>query len=78
LPPYNCLLYVSQVAGVGGDPISPNGETQMDLDGEKKRFRVGTHALSARRDNMEVVSPFKDGILSDWDVVEALCEHTLK
>lgn len=35
--------------------------------------------LSYRRDHMEMTSPFNaEGMLEDWDVVEALWEHTLK
>lgn len=50
----------------------------MDVDGARK-LHAGTHALSYRRDGMEVVSPYgDDGILSDWDAVEALCDHILK
>ena len=35
--------------------------------------------LSYRRDHMEMTSPFNaEGLLEDWDVVEALWAHTLK
>ena len=65
------------MVGVGGESIAANGGDTMEVDGARK-LHVGTHALSVHREGMEVVSPFSDGILSDWDAVEALCEHTLK
>ena len=35
--------------------------------------------MSYRRDGMEMCSPFdENGLLEDWDVVEAIWEHTLK
>lgn len=50
----------------------------MDIDGGAGAYHVGTHALGFRRDGMEIVSPFTDGVLSDWDAVEALWDHALK
>ncbi|KAL4451640.1 hypothetical protein ABPG75_007302 [Micractinium tetrahymenae] len=59
------------VLGSGG----PNG---MEVDGAKRTLHVGTHALSHRRDSMEVVSPFKDSVIHDWEAAEGLLEHALK
>lgn len=54
----------------------------MDVDnpssGARSNFHVGSHGLGFRRDGMEIISPFEDGILSDWEAVEALWEHVLK
>jgi actin-related protein len=49
----------------------------MEVDGEGV-YRAGTQALEIRRDGMEVVSPFENGILKEWDAVEALWDHTFK
>lgn len=48
----------------------------MDID--QRQFRAGFGALETATDGMEVVSPFKDGVLDDWDAVEALCQYMLK
>ena len=46
-------------------------------DGETKEYFVGD--ASFRRDHMEMTSPFDDeGLIEDWDVVEAIWEHTLR
>ena len=56
-------------------------------DGEKGKKAAGgggakeyfVNDLSYRRDHMEMTSPFNaEGLLEDWDVVEALWAHTLK
>mmetsp|Transcript_37915 Transcript_37915/g.61441 ORF Transcript_37915/g.61441 Transcript_37915/m.61441 type:complete len:463 (-) Transcript_37915:243-1631(-) len=43
-----------------------------------KKYVVGTSALHFRRDEMEVISPFEAGLITDWDVAEQLLEHTFK
>ena len=48
----------------------------MDIDG--RQFKTGWGALETATEGMEVVSPFKDGLLDDWDAVTALCDHMLK
>ena len=52
----------------------------MEVDGNAsgRKIRVGTHSLGFRRDEMEIASPFTDGILTDWEAVEGLWEHALK
>ena len=46
-------------------------------DGKTKEYFVGD--ASFRRDHMEMTSPFDDeGLIEDWDVVEAIWEHTLR
>lgn len=68
-------VFPSSVGAVGGG--GPDG---MEVDGAagKRTLYVGTHALSHRRDGMEIVSPFQDGIISDWEAAEGLLEHALK
>ncbi|KAB5524724.1 hypothetical protein DKX38_022473 [Salix brachista] len=53
---------------------------QMDVDDatSKCKLYVGSQALGFRRDNMEVLSPFKDGIVSDWDMVDSIWNHAFK
>ena len=67
-----------QAVGVGGESLS-NGSDTMDVDTPSgRRIHVGTQAMNFRRDGMEVQSPFTDGIISDWEALEALWDHALK
>ena len=51
----------------------------MDVDtASGRKIHVGTQAMNFRRDAMEVESPFTDGIISDWEALEALWDHALK
>ena len=58
---------------VGGDEASEGSSA-----GAKREFVVGTNAHSARRDGMRMESPLRDGIVADWDAVEALIDHSYK
>ncbi|GAB4845316.1 Actin- protein 4 [Ancistrocladus abbreviatus] len=44
----------------------------------KHRFYVGSQALGYRRDHMEVLSPFKDGVVADWDIVDTIWDHAFR
>ncbi|GFP94644.1 actin-related protein 4 [Phtheirospermum japonicum] len=44
----------------------------------KRKFYVGSQDLGFRRDHMEVLSPFKDGIVAEWDMVENIWDHALR
>ncbi|KAK8934154.1 Actin-related protein 4 [Platanthera zijinensis] len=44
----------------------------------KRKLYVGTQALGYRRDHMEVLSPFKDGVVTDWDIVDNIWTHTFR
>jgi len=56
----------------------PMGEADGAGGGSKGGKRYNVNSLSYRRDGEEVVSPFKDGVLDDWDVVENIWDHALK
>ena len=58
---------------VGGHEASEGSSA-----GAKREFVVGTNAHSARRDGMRMESPLRDGIVADWDAVEALIDHSYK
>ncbi|KAJ6970195.1 actin-related protein 4 isoform X3 [Populus alba x Populus x berolinensis] len=53
---------------------------QMDVDDttSKCKLYVGSQALGFRRDHMEVLSPFKDGIVADWDMVDSIWNHAFR
>ncbi len=59
--------------------VAGSGQASHDaMDVDQRQFKAGIGALETAVDGMEVVSPFKDGVLDDWEAVEALCEHLLK
>ncbi|KAL4856209.1 Actin-related protein 4 [Chlorella vulgaris] len=66
------FVFPSAVGSLSG------GANGMDIDGAKRTLYVGTHALTHRRDKMEIITPFKDGRLDDWEVAEGLLDHALK
>ncbi|EXB56752.1 hypothetical protein L484_003014 [Morus notabilis] len=49
-----------------GDSEKPKGS---------RKLYVGSQALGFRRDYMEVLSPMKDGIVADWDLVDSIWDH---
>ncbi|KAI8548174.1 hypothetical protein RHMOL_Rhmol07G0252100 [Rhododendron molle] len=44
----------------------------------KRKLYVGSQALGYCRDHMEVLSPIKDGVVVDWDIVENIWDHALR
>ena len=53
------------------------GDVEMKDAGDGRHFLVND--MSYRRDHMELESPFnEEGLLEDWDVVEAIWDHTLR
>ncbi|XP_042964817.1 actin-related protein 4-like isoform X1 [Carya illinoinensis] len=44
----------------------------------KRKLYVGSQALGFRRDNMEVLSPIKDGVVVDWDIVDSIWDHAFR
>lgn len=44
----------------------------------KRKLYVGSQALGYRRDYMEVISPFKDGVVVDWDIVDNIWDHAFR
>ncbi|KAL1293246.1 hypothetical protein HN51_053896 [Arachis hypogaea] len=44
----------------------------------KRKLYVGSQSLGYRRDHMEVVSPLKDGIVADWDIVDNIWDHAFR
>ncbi|CAL1405558.1 unnamed protein product [Linum trigynum] len=64
---------------------STNGEQNSAVDSKtgvkdserkgKRKLYVGSQSLGFRRDNMEVLSPIKDGVVVDWDIVDSIWDH---
>ncbi|XP_022871519.1 actin-related protein 4-like [Olea europaea var. sylvestris] len=63
------------------DPDIPDKNSGSAPDTKSKgnrKFYVGSQDLGFRRDHMEVLSPIKDGIVIDWDMVESIWDHALR
>ncbi|KAL8135526.1 hypothetical protein AgCh_010246 [Apium graveolens] len=63
------------------DPETPDknsGSVQETKSKEKRKLYVGSQALGYRRDNMEVLPTIKDGVVTDWDMVESVWDHALR
>ncbi|XP_050235722.1 actin-related protein 4-like [Mercurialis annua] len=59
------------------DSKSVNVKDSEKVKGNRKLY-VGSQALGFRRDNMEVLSPIKDGVVVDWDIVDSIWDHTFR
>ncbi|KAH7663119.1 actin-like protein 6A protein [Dioscorea alata] len=61
-------------------PDSKNGVRSFDSEKtkSKRKLYVGSQALGYRRDHMEVISPIRDGVVVDWDVVDKIWDHAFR
>ncbi|KAL2461647.1 Actin-related protein 4 [Abeliophyllum distichum] len=59
------------------DPDNPDKNPDTKSKG-KRKFYVGSQDLGFRRDDMEVLSPIKDGIVVDWDMAESIWDYALR
>ncbi|KAG6752961.1 hypothetical protein POTOM_043002 [Populus tomentosa] len=57
---------------------SKNNVKDSEKGKGKRKLFVGSQALGFRRDHMEVLSPFKDGIVADWDIVDSIWDHAFR
>nr|KAF6477056.1 actin like 6A [Molossus molossus] len=60
-----------------------DGSTLMEIDGDKGKqggptYYIDTNALRVPRENMEAISPLKNGMVEDWDSFQAILDHTYK
>lgn len=65
-------------SGAAMDAKSNAKTPDSDKTKGKRKLYVGSQALGYRRDNMEVISPFKDGIVADWDIVDNIWDHAFR
>lgn len=65
-------------SGAAMDAKSNAKTPDSDKTKGKQKLYVGSQALGYRRDNMEVISPFKDGIVADWDIVDNIWDHAFR
>ncbi|KAJ4879461.1 Actin-related protein 4 [Raphanus sativus] len=57
---------------------SNSEDSKSDKEKSKRKLYVGSQALNYRRDHMEILSPIKDGVVSDWDLVDNIWEHAFR
>ncbi|KAL0920786.1 hypothetical protein M5K25_009954 [Dendrobium thyrsiflorum] len=80
---------IEQQEVVNGTKFEKESESMSDLKGglkgldsekakTKRKLYVGSQALGFRRDHMEVISPFQDGVVADWDIVDNIWAHAFK
>nr|XP_027071105.1 actin-related protein 4-like isoform X1 [Coffea arabica]XP_027071107.1 actin-related protein 4-like [Coffea arabica] len=60
------------------NPDKNSGSVPDSKSKAKRKLYVGSQALGFRRDHMEVLSPIKDGIVADWEIVESIWDHAFK
>ncbi|GMI84169.1 actin-related protein 4 [Hibiscus trionum] len=60
------------------DSETNNSNADSNKPKGKRKLYVGSQALGFRRDHMEVVSPLKDGVVVDWDIVDNIWDHAFK
>ncbi|CAF2084009.1 unnamed protein product [Brassica napus] len=74
----------SEAMDVDADSAKNNSNSEdsktneSDKEKGKRKLYVGSQALNYRRDHMEILSPIKDGIVSDWDLVDNIWEHAFR
>ncbi|KAF5445390.1 hypothetical protein F2P56_034441, partial [Juglans regia] len=63
-----------------GSVDSKNTARTVDSDKTKakRKLYVGSQSLRFRRDGMEVLSPIKDGVVVDWDIVDSIWDHAFR
>uniref|UniRef100_A0A8C9SQ59 Actin-like protein 6A n=1 Tax=Scleropages formosus TaxID=113540 RepID=A0A8C9SQ59_SCLFO len=60
-----------------------DGSNPMETEGGKAKqsgttYYIDTNQLRVPRENMEVMSPLKNGMIEDWDSFQAILDHTYK
>lgn len=65
-------------SGSAGESKSNAKSLDTDKGKGKRKLYVGSQALGFRRDNMEVLSPIKDGVVVDWDMVDSIWDHAFR
>ncbi|XP_041913839.1 actin-like protein 6A isoform X1 [Alosa sapidissima] len=68
---------------IGATVDREDGTVPMETDGEKTKqsgttYYIDTNQLRVPRENMEVMSPLKNGMIEDWDSFQAILDHTYK
>ncbi|WVY95806.1 hypothetical protein V8G54_027957, partial [Vigna mungo] len=67
---------VSSGSAVGIQNNKKNHES--DRTKEKCKLYIGSQSLGYRRDYMELLSPLKNGVIVDWNIVDNIWDHALR
>ncbi|RVX13963.1 Actin-related protein 4A [Vitis vinifera] len=65
-------------SGSGNDSKNTGRPFDSEKSKGKRKLYVGSQALGHRRDHMEVLSPIKDGVVVDWDIVDSIWDHAFR
>ncbi|CDO98459.1 unnamed protein product [Coffea canephora] len=60
------------------NPYKNSGSVPDSKSKAKRKLYIGSQALGFRWDHVEVLSPIKDGIVADWEIVESIWDHAFK
>ncbi|KAL1216824.1 Actin-related protein 4A [Cardamine amara subsp. amara] len=79
-------LFPSVVGAIDGMDIddaanmeeTKSNVVESDKEKAQRKLYVGSQALNFRCDQMEILSPIKDGIVADWDMVDNVWEHAFR
>ncbi|KAL5815613.1 hypothetical protein ACOSQ4_026254 [Xanthoceras sorbifolium] len=61
-----------------GSGIDATNNVDSNKGKGKRKLYVGTQALGFHRDHMEVLSPLKDGVVADWDLVDSIWDYAFR
>ncbi|XP_020221948.1 actin-related protein 4 isoform X1 [Cajanus cajan] len=65
-------------SGASGDLQNNAKNNDSDKTKGKCKLYVGSQSLGYRRDYMEVLSPLKNGVVVDWNIVDNIWDHALR
>lgn len=71
-------VFPSVVGTIDQMEVDDSATTDADKGKGKRKLYVGSQALGFRRDHMEVLSPLKDGVVVDWDIVDSIWDHAFR
>ncbi|KAI4350889.1 hypothetical protein L6164_005295 [Bauhinia variegata] len=60
------------------EPDNTEKNSESEKTNGKRKLYVGSQSLGYRRDHMEVLSPLKDGVVVDWDIVDNIWDHAFR
>ncbi|XP_047175238.1 actin-related protein 4A-like [Vigna umbellata] len=71
-------VYAGVSSGSAVDLQNNKKNHESDRTKEKCKLYVGSQSLGYRRDYMELLSPLKNGVIVDWNIVDNIWDHALR
>ncbi|XP_070565037.1 actin-like protein 6B [Ptychodera flava] len=56
--------------------IDGSGDQSKKDTGSKKKYFIDTNSIHVPREELEIDTPLKDGMIENWDMLQALLDHT--